>query len=162
MKLNASVMCLVSALVSASALADDWEFVAELTGDQQVPPVETETNGETKLEVNADMTRIDFELEIENAAGILEGPGGHLHCAPADQNGPVIAFLAGGLPQGSGFIGDVEVEATLYDGNIKPTACGTTVSEVVNSMLAGDVYVNIHSAANPGGEIRGQVVLDSD
>jgi hypothetical protein len=82
MRLKSSVFCLALALASAPAVADDWEFFAELTGDEEVPPVETATTGEVKLEVDADMTRIDFELEIENAVGILEGPGGHLHCAP--------------------------------------------------------------------------------
>jgi hypothetical protein len=63
--------------------------------------------------------------------------------------------LAGPVP--GGFDGKVRVQGTLTDANIVNTACGSTISEIVDSMLAGNAYVNVHSAANPGGEVRGQI-----
>ena len=34
-----------------------------------------------------------------------------------------------------------------------------TFDQLLEKMRAGTVYVNVHTTANPGGEIRGQIVL---
>ena len=120
-------------------------------------PVVTDTTGRASFKVNRAMTRIRFKLEIRAGSDILAGPGAHVHCAPVGSNGPVAAFLAGGLPVG--WTGKVKIEATLSDANIINPACGATVAELVDSFIAGDAYVNVHSAANPGGEVRGQIFL---
>ncbi len=155
---------LVGTLSMAGTLAfadDELEFKAELSGDQEVPPIDTDTTGEAEFEVNEDLTKIDFKLEIEDAVDILAVAGAHIHCAPEGQNGPVVAFLVGVVPP-VGFDGDVEIEATLTTANILNPACGATVAELVDSMLAGATYVNVHSVANPGGEIRGQIRAEDD
>ncbi len=157
---------LVATLSMAGTLAfadDELEFKAKLSGAEEVPnPVITNTSGEAEFEVNEDWTRIDFKLEIEDAVAILAVAGAHIHCAPKGSNGPVVAFLAGALP--GGLNGDVEIEATLTGPNIvnPDTECGETIADLVESMLAGLTYVNVHSAANPGGEIRGQIRAEDD
>lgn len=130
-------------------------FRVVLTGDEEVPPVETDTTGTALLQVNRERTEIRFRLDIRNADAILGEVGAHLHCAPVGVNGPVVAFLAGIVP--GGFDGTVRMEATLTDSNIINEHCGETIQELVESMLDGSVYVNVHSIDNPGGEIRGQV-----
>lgn len=151
---NTAVLALL--LAPAFAVAGGQKFTATLTGAEEVPvPVMTETSGEANFRVNKDLTRIDFEVDVEDGVRILAGPGGHLHCAPFGENGPVVAFLAAGLPVG--FNGDVQIEASLDDGSIVNDACGATIAELVESMNLGRVYVNLHSARNPAGEIRGQV-----
>ncbi len=148
-------------VASTTALADGLKFKATLTGAEEVPmPVVTDTTGEVTFEVNEDLTEINFELSIEDGIRILAGPGGHVHCAPFGKNGPVVAFLAAGLPVG--FSGDVEIEATLDEGNIVDRTCGATIAGLVESFMNGNAYVNIHSAGNPAGEIRGQIYLSGD
>ena len=56
----------------------------------------------------------------------------------------------------------MEIEATLDEGNIINDACGATISELVDSLIDGQTYVNIHSLDNPAGEIRGQIYLSDD
>ncbi|ANM32440.1 hypothetical protein ABI59_22800 [Acidobacteria bacterium Mor1] len=144
---------------TTSAFADDGQrlkFRAPLTGDEEVPnPVITDTRGLAEFTVSEDGTRIRYNLAIDRAERIFAGPGAHLHCAPFGSNGPVVAFLAGGLP--IGLNGKVRVRGTIDSGMILPTECGETVEEVVESILDGRVYVNVHSAGNPAGEVRGQV-----
>lgn len=130
-------------------------FRVPLSGDEEVPPVATDTTGMALLRVDREQTEIRYRLTIRDATDILAVAGAHLHCAPAGQNGPVVAFLAG--QSAGGYDGTVEMRATLTDANITNVACGATVAELVQSMLAGQVYVNVHSTANPGGEVRGQV-----
>jgi hypothetical protein len=145
--------------MAANSGDDDREFKAVLRGANEVPPVVTDATGKAEFEVNRDQTKIKFELTIRNATNILGAAGAHIHCAPEGVNGPVVAFLAG-LVNG-GFDGKVEIEATLSDANvIAGSACGTTIADLVEAMRAGNTYVNAHSPAFPGGEIRGQIEGD--
>ena len=155
------VLLLVGLLVAADDDDDDdggdRRFRAVLTGAEEVPdPVDTDTTGRATFRANRAETEIDFKLKIRRADGILAVAGGHIHCAPAGSNGPVAAFLAGAVPP-AGFDGKVEIKATLTDASVLPTDCGTTIAELLDAMRAGDTYVNIHSAGNPAGEIRGQI-----
>lgn len=137
----------------------DLEFRAKLTGDEEVPdPVITDTTGEAEFEVNKKQTAIEFELEVKNAVDILGAAGAHIHCAPFGENGPVVVFLAGEVP--GGFDGEVEIKATITEANIVNDACGATLLELIESMKEGNTYVNVHSIANPAGEVRGQIEED--
>jgi hypothetical protein len=129
-------------------------FRADLSGAEEVPdPVDTATTGSAKLKVRADT--IEFTLDIRNADGILGAAGAHIHCGEAGTNGPVVAFLAAVVP--GGFDGKVKLNASLTGDNIVNPACGETVAELAESMREGGTYVNVHSIANPGGEVRGQI-----
>lgn len=130
-------------------------FKAELSGDNEVPAVATDTFGKFRATVSKDGTRLKFRMEFKKGVDIFGAAGAHLHCAPAGSNGPVVAFLEASVP--GGFDGFGQVRATLSADNIINPVCGATIAELVDSMRAGDVYVNVHSSANPGGEIRGQV-----
>lgn len=155
---RSSCMAMVGLLAFiGTAEAQSVNFNVFLSGDEEVPPVVTETSGQALLHTDARQTVIDFSLRIDDGDGILGVSGAHLHCAPAGENGPVVAFLAG--PASPGFDGDVKIEGTLTDSSIINinTACGGTISELTQEMLFGNVYVNVHSAEHPGGEVRGQV-----
>lgn len=153
--LNSLYLIAIMLFTSTTQAGPAANFRVVLTGDQEVPPVETETSGTALLHVNGDWSSIRFELKIEDGAGILGAAGSHLHCAPAGANGTVVVFLAGMSPPG--FDGDVLIRGTLTDASIIDDACGATIAELVNSIYDGDVYINVHSKANPGGEIRGQI-----
>jgi hypothetical protein len=129
-------------------------FKAELSGANEVPPVETETTGKAKFVVRG--SSIHFELEVDDAENVFGAAGAHIHCAPAGENGPVVAFLAGAVP--GGLDGSVEVEATLTAANITDPACGADIAGLVKSMRAGRTYVNVHSTEHPTGVARGQIV----
>lgn len=147
---------ILSMLMPMQAFANSAvNFLVELSGDNEVPPVVTDTTGTANLHVNQSLTEIRFKMDIRNADDVLGVAGAHLHCAPAGANGPVAAFLAGSLPPG--YDGDVQLRATLNDGSIINPVCGSNIAELVGSMLDGNVYINVHSTAFPGGVIRGQV-----
>ena len=48
---------------------------------------------------------------------------------------------------------------TLTSADLDPTfaAAGSTFADAVNAILSGNAYINVHTAANVGGEIRGQL-----
>ena len=145
--------------IAANSGDDDREFKAVLNGANESTPVVTDATGKAEFEVNRDQTKIKFELTIRNATDIFSGDNGaHIHCAAKGVNGPIVAHLEGPIP--GGFDGKVEIEATLTAANITNPACGATIADLVQSMRDGRTYVNAHSLAFPGGEIRGQIEGD--
>ena len=130
-------------------------FRVTLSGDNEVPPVMTDTTGTAIFHVDRTWTEIRFKLDVRDAEKVLGAAGAHLHCAPAGVNGPVVVFLAGMTPPG--YDGDIQLRGTLNDDSILNPACGENIAELVDAMLNGDVYVNVHSSLVPSGVVRGQV-----
>jgi len=146
----------LTALLSSPLQADSAiNFHIVLAGENEVPPVTSNTSGEAILHVDSDLSEIRFKLDIRDGDKVLGAAGAHLHCAPAGSNGPVVAFVAGSFPPG--YNGHVRLRATLTDDSIINPACGANIVELVDSMLDGNVYLNVHSTDHPGGVVRGQV-----
>ena len=129
-------------------------FRATLSGDNEVPvAVETDARGRATVRVEDD--ELVYRLRVRNGTNTLGAAGAHIHCAPEGENGPVVLFLAGVVP--GGLEGRLEIRGVLTEQNILDPACGTTIEEIVDSMLAGGAYVNVHSLNFPPGEVRGQL-----
>src|SRR5262245_50934321 len=152
---NVVVAVLVAIVGFTGVASADELFKAILTGDQEVPAVTTETAGRAFLLLNKDETTIEIQLFVSSGVRVTQS---HIHCAAAGVNGPVVVFLAGNHPAGLDVDGKWVSNATIKDSSIVNTACGATVAALAASMRNGKDYVNVHSVANPGGEVRGQVV----
>ncbi|MGD9738621.1 MAG: CHRD domain-containing protein [Bauldia sp.] len=134
-----------------AAPADDAPFVteeeatqvAELTGDEEVPPVTTSATGTAWILADPQALTVRWYVTYEGLTG--PATGAHFH-GPAEpgENADVVIDLTGGDAAG-GLDSPIEGEATL-------------TQDQFDQLIAGDWYVNIHTEANPGGEIRGQVV----
>ncbi len=151
----AIAIAVMSMALVAAGNGSGRNFTATLSGDQEVPPVLTDTSGKANFHANKAETEIRFRLSLKRADGVLGAAGAHIHCAPAGVNGPVVAFLAGVVP--GGLDGKVDIRATLTVDNIVNPACGATVSDLLDAMQAGDTYVNVHSGPISSGVVRGQI-----
>jgi hypothetical protein len=129
-------------------------FRALLTGDQEVPPVDTQTTGRADIQINREQTEGEFTLRVDDGVRVTQS---HLHCAVAGVNGPIVVFLAGNHPAGLNVDGKWVDNARFTDQSIVNTSCGTTVAELAQAMREGRVYVNVHTVAHPPGEVRGQL-----
>lgn len=135
-------------------------FVAPLSGDQEVPAVETRATGVARFKLSKDGESLDYKLNVANIDGITQA---HIHCGPAGVNGSVVAFLFGLEAAG------VTVNGTLAEGTITASdviplsdspACPGGIAdfeELLDKMMAGGTYANVHTLAHPPGEIRGQI-----
>ena len=106
-----------------------------LTGAQEVPPVNTQASGVSSIAVIGDKT-VTGGVQTTN----LNATAAHIHMAPAGQNGPVIIPLT-----------------KTGDNTWSVPANTILTSAQFDAYRAGNLYVNVHSAANPGGEIRLQL-----
>ena len=106
-----------------------------LSGANEVPAVATTATGSGLIRVAADRS-VSGSISTSG----IDAKAAHIHMAPKGSNGPVIVTLTK-VADGSWIVPD---GAKLNDAQYA-------------SYVAGDMYVNVHSAANPGGEIRGQL-----
>ena len=127
-------------LLSASPVfADSMKFAATIDGTQQSPVVETAGKGSAELTFDTDSKVLEWTIEYSGLSGAPAA--GHFH-GPADRgaNAGVAVPFEGSL-----------------DSPIKGTA--TLTDAQAADLLAGKYYINIHTAAHKGGEIRGQVEM---
>jgi glucose/arabinose dehydrogenase len=126
-------------------------FTAHLSGAEEVPPVETRARGEAILRFKRDSSELNYKLVVTH---LQDAVASHIHCAPEGVNGPVgVTLFSGGPTSMNGIL--AQGTATSPD---EGNACGwTTLGDVVAAIQEGNAYVNVHTLANPAGEIRGQI-----
>ena len=110
------------------------EVKVTLSGSQEVPPVTTTATG------SGTITVADKAVSGSVTTTGVTGVAAHIHQGAAGQNGPVIIPLT----KSGDNVWSVPAGAKLTD-------------EQEKAFKAGNLYVNVHSAANKGGEIRGQL-----
>ena len=123
-------------LSGGAANAEIMEMTIPLTGAEEVPPVETSGSGEIAVTYDTDTRILTWELDYSGLTG--DPTAAHFH-GPADpgENAPPVIPL-------TDFSDGAEGSAELTEAHVE-------------ALQAGKLYFNLHTEANPDGEIRGQV-----
>jgi hypothetical protein len=116
-------------------VASAQQVKVTLSGDQEVPAVKTAGAGSGAISVAADKS-VSGSVTTTGVAGTMA----HIHEAAPGKNGPVVIPLS----KSGDSTWSVPAGAKLTDAQF-------------SSFKAGNLYVNVHTAANPGGEVRGQL-----
>lgn len=152
--LTVSLM-LVANAVAAQAAPRVW--TAHLSGGQEVMPVETRATGQAVLRVARDGESIAYTLIVANIEDVSMA---HLHLAPAGENGPVVTWLypEDGPPPEliEGRSSGILARGTITADDLVGPFAGADLDALLEAITAGEIYVNVHTTANPGGEVRGQ------
>ena len=138
MKIRATLTalaCVTAFAVATPALAQTVNMKATLSGAEEVPPTNTKGTGS----VTATYDQASKKLSWKGSYKDLTGPAtaAHFHAGEKGKNGGVAVPIA---PNTSPFEGSA-----------------TLTAEQESQMLAGNWYVNVHTADNKAGEIRGQL-----
>jgi len=127
----------LTAAVLLAGPASAEKFKATLSGKSEVPPNASTATGTADIDYDPSTKKISWKLTYSGLSG--PATAAHFH-GPAEtgKNAGVAVAIpnAGSSP--------AEGSATLTDAQAA-------------DLEAGKYYVNVHTAANPGGEIRGQV-----
>lgn len=131
----AALACATALALASPAMAAMVNFKADLKASAEVPPNDSKATGS----VTATYDDATKKLTWKGSYKDLSGPAtaAHFHSGEAGKNGGVAVPIA---PATS----PLEGSATLTDAQAA-------------DLMAGKLYVNIHTAANKGGEIRGQL-----
>jgi len=135
-------MIAIVALAGCAGMRDkmpDWmpgsgAIKVSLTGAEEVPPVNTQAKGSGSFRVAEDGT-ISGSVTTEGVQGMMA----HIHQGAKGQNGPVIVPLTKS--------GDTY---TVPEGR-------KLTQPQMDALKAGNLYVNVHSPQNKGGEVRAQL-----
>ena len=126
------------ALAGPAAHAEMLTFHANMAGGQEVPPHDVKGTGTVEATLDTATKKLDYTATWQG----LTGPAtmGHFHgpAAPGANAGVVV-------PWGNNITSPFKGSATLTDAQMA-------------DLEAGKWYANVHTAANPGGEIRGQMM----
>ena len=137
-------------------------FRAHLTGDQEVPAVDTQATGQTIFKLSKDGTELSYKLIVANLEDIRMA---HIHLAPAGENGGVVAWLYpsdGPPPQLiEGRTSGILAEGVITSEDLTGELAGSDLQDLLNEMVAENTYVNVHTVEYGGGEIRGQIYANN-
>jgi CHRD domain len=126
----------IAALVGCLAAQTNW-YSCHLNGERQVPPVSTASTGWAI--VKHDVPSGVLQVYCNHDTLTTPAVAAHLHSGIAGQNGGVVITLAQSSPD-------------IWTGT------GTLTPSQANALTQSGLYLNVHTAGNAGGEIRGQVV----
>jgi len=153
-------------LSSTAVKTSDPLSSTHLKGEHEVPPRETQAQGQAIMKVSADGLSVSYKLIASNIDNIVAS---HIHIGPAGSNGPIVVFLYGTAPSGAGRHDGILAEGTFTSANFINTLAGQPMSALLAQMAAGNAYVNVHTNDGvaptntgpgdfPGGEVRGQII----
>jgi len=130
-----AVVTLASCSSMPSWMPGSGAMKVNLTGAEEVPAVNTQAKGSGSFRVADDGT-VTGSVTTEGVAGTMA----HIHQGAKGQNGPVI----------------VPLEKKGDNTWAVPEGKKLTAAQM-DALKAGNLYVNVHSAAHKGGEIRAQL-----
>jgi len=140
-------------LLPAAASAQSVSMVASLTGGEENPAVLTGAVGTAEVAIDGASRELTVSLRLFNVP--TGTTAGHIHAGPRGVNGPVVIDF----PIPAGRTGDISLDFRVGQGQFRsrPELGITSMDDIIQTIVGGGAYVNIHSTAFPGGEIRGQL-----
>jgi hypothetical protein len=158
---------LAASLLALPAAADNPRFMqAILDGYQEVPSVATRATGIFTARPNSERTEVEYTLTYSN----MQAPvtQAHIHMAQIAVNGAIVVWLCGSAtnpgpagtpacPQGGGTVSGIFRAADVLATPPTQQLGAGQISQFIEAMRANSAYVNVHTTASPGGEIRGQI-----
>ena len=131
-------------------------FVVHLSGDQENPPVMTDATGQGIFHLRNNGTELHYRLIVANIENVTMA---HIHMAPADSNGAVVAWLYPSSPPSqliSGMVNGVLAQGVITSGDLVGPLDGMSISDLMDVIRDHNAYINVHTSQFGSGEIRGQ------
>ena len=125
-----------------NTFAAHLNFTSYLTGEQETPVVMTTAKGTGTFTLTP-AGGLRYSVTVNGLSGIITAA--HFHMGSLKMNGPVVYDITGSF---TGTTATGTISAPLPD-------------SIIAALFTGRMYVNVHTASNPGGEIRGQVNLSA-
>ena len=123
-------------------------IVVNLTGSEEVPPVQTEATGVAEF-IPMGIDSVEYSV---NATNIQGATAGHIHLGAKGENGPIVVTLF----KYDTPMNDVSENGTITADKLEGPLAGKQISDLAAAGTNGTLYVNVHTEQNPNGEIRGQ------
>lgn len=147
------VVLVAFAFAVDSQSAGRTSFKAKLTGNEVVPPVKTSAGGESTFKLTKGGAGLTYKLVVKDIQNVN---GAHIHQGKKGTNGAPVAMLFSG-PKKEGKFSGTLAEGTISDAELVGSLQGKPIKALLQMILEGNAYVNVHTDAHPDGEIRGEI-----
>jgi len=127
-------------------------LIAHLSGAGEVPIVHTFATGWATFKLNDQRKDLDYELQVRDISGVTQA---HIHYGLPGKNGGPAAFLFG-LVDPIGLVNGELSSGTITEADLLGDFAGD-FEGFAQALRNGQFYVNVHTADNPPGAIRGQI-----
>ena len=127
----------IAILAASASFAEEVKMKADLSAAQEVPPNQSAGKGTADITFDSAAKKLSWTVDHSGLSG--PATAAHFH-GPAEPG------------KNAGVAVPIPNQATS-----PVTGSATLTDAQAADLTAGKYYVNIHTAANPGGEIRGQV-----
>ena len=153
--LHVGAAMVAAALVSAAAASAQVVVATATLGAGEETPILLSGAAGT-AEVAIDTVAKEFAITLRVVNIPTTTTAGHIHVGPKGIAGPVVIDF----PGISGRLGDFVTTFRVGEASFRPAAAIgiNTIEDVIQAVVNGNAYVNIHTTTYPGGEIRGQLV----
>lgn len=129
---------------------EEFEYDVQMVGENQVPPVATPAEGEIDVQFEDETLTLNGEFDgLVAELTEIDGAYAHVHEGTDDEDGPILYNI-----QGDDFDAADDMRSGTFEFEQRLT------EEEVRMLNNNELYVNIHTEAYPGGELRAQ--LDED
>jgi CHRD domain len=144
------------AVGAGPASAQTFTLTAQLNGANETPAaLNTGAFGTATVTVDMNARTVTYRVDVFNLpSGVTAS---HIHVGAAGTGGPVVVNFAPPVPASNDFAFSGTVKDTEF--LLRPDQGIRSADDMFQAIIGGNAYVNVHSAVNPGGEIRGQLVL---
>ena len=156
----ATVLSLITAINSfdtksniLNAYATVAGFTVELSGNEEVPPVQTDAKGSAEFTA-PHFDNIGYSVNVSNIDKVTMA---HIHSGKIGENGPIVVTLFKTETPSTEPINGNLVSGNITNANLEGPMAGKTLIDLTKSMELGETYVNVHTEEHPNGEIRGQI-----
>ena len=136
-----------------SASTQSNHFDAKLIGKNEVPPKDTKATGTATFNVIG-TDSITYTVHVKDMQMVTAA---HIHQGKAGENGPVLVTLFSTTTPSAMTNGEL-AKGTITATNLEGPLAGKQVTDLISMIKSGGTYANVHTTANPVGEIRGQIV----
>jgi hypothetical protein len=131
-----------------SVVAQEQKFVATLSGQEEVPPTNSQATGMAEFTITGE--NAEYSVNASNIQGVTAG---HIHSGGQGENGPIVVTLF----KNDSPTNEVSETGSITVDKLEGPMAGKQLTDLVTAMRNGETYVNIHTEQNPNGEIRGQI-----
>ena len=125
-------------------------YVAQMSSANEVPAIAGSASGTATFTLNG--KSLSYTVSVNGLSG--NAAASHIHFAAAGANGGIVyPFSAAAVQSGQVASGTIDLTQPVSNGS--GSISGDSLLTLLNQGL---LYTNVHTAANPGGEIRGQIL----
>jgi len=137
--LVAGFLTLGACTTAQTTSSNTASLTARLSGASEVPPTPTNAKGNLQATLDKRNRVLNWTLQVSGLSGAPTAAHFHGPAAPGENAGVAAPITITGQPTDSGVV--------------------TLTAAQMDDLLAGRWYVNVHTAAHPDGEIRGQMMI---